>query len=53
MFLGMLGEEEIEKKDAAVKCLEPLSTSTEDHWKAILAAGDIIGQYNSNCHTLT
>ena len=37
--LGMLGEEDVDKKDAAVKCLEPLSTSSSDHWKAILDAG--------------
>ena len=37
----MLQDDEIEKKDAAVKCLEVMSTSRPEHWKAILEAGGV------------
>lgn len=31
-----------QKKDSAVKCLDVLSTSKPDHWRAILEAGRFI-----------
>ena len=31
----------MKKQDAAVKCLEVMSTSDNDHWKSILNAGKI------------
>ena len=34
----MLKADDMEKKDASVKCLEVMSTSRPEHWKAILLA---------------
>ena len=36
----MLKSEDVRKKDSAVKCLEVLSTSDPQNWKAILEAGE-------------
>ncbi|XP_067649055.1 ankyrin and armadillo repeat-containing protein-like [Haliotis asinina] len=41
ILVAMLNSESLMKKDSAVKCLEVLSTSKEDHWKAILNAGGV------------
>ena len=35
----MLLDPDIRKKDAAVKCLEVMSTSEAQHWKNILESG--------------
>lgn len=36
----MLRGEGLQNKDAAVKCLEVMSTSDSTHWQSILAAGE-------------
>ena len=41
-FSEMLQDPSMAKKDSAVKCLEVLSTSKEEHWKCILDAGKIV-----------
>ena len=35
----MLSDGDIRKKDAAVKCLEVMSTSDPQHWQDILQSG--------------
>ncbi len=37
--LGMLNDDDVRKKDSAVKCLEVMSTSDPNHWCSILEAG--------------
>ena len=37
----MLNNDNMAKKDSAVKCLEVLSTSKPDHWQCILEAGSL------------
>ena len=36
---GMLQDEDVQKQDSAVKCLEVMSTSDPKHWESILEAG--------------
>ncbi|ELU04066.1 hypothetical protein CAPTEDRAFT_159631 [Capitella teleta] len=41
LLVGMLRENQDAKKDAAVKCLEVMSTSNNNHWQQILSAGGV------------
>lgn len=38
---GMMRDKDLRKKDSAVKCLEVLSTSEDDHWTYILEADGV------------
>ena len=41
LLVGMLGAEDMKRKDSAAKCLEVLSISKESNWKSILYAGGV------------
>ncbi|XP_064647682.1 ankyrin and armadillo repeat-containing protein-like isoform X2 [Lineus longissimus] len=41
LLVGMMRDKDLRKKDSAVKCLEVLSTSEDDHWTYILEADGV------------
>ncbi|XP_023930596.1 ankyrin and armadillo repeat-containing protein-like [Lingula anatina] len=41
LLVGMMKNEDIKKKDSAVKCMETLSTSDPLHWQSVLKAGGV------------
>jgi hypothetical protein len=51
--VGMLQDSKEARKDAAVKCLEVMTTSSNDHWKCILAAGGVPALVKLLQHTNT